>query len=177
MSITPVRVAIIGGGIIGCLTAWRLKQQGMQPVIIERINSYFGYRAVARLSMIRGPLPPRRDPAPEAPPVPDAAALESAAERAAGITDEFVLPAAIGVGAFLLFAFALSVPPLLWGGAADLTGFAETMYAPRLTGLYALNYMMDVVAVLNAGDVKADGYGFANMAFVVGVNYRGGFKN
>jgi len=36
MSITPVRVAIIGGGIIGCLTAWRLKQQGMQPVIIER---------------------------------------------------------------------------------------------------------------------------------------------
>jgi len=36
MSITPARVAIIGGGIIGCLTAWRLKQQGMQPVIIER---------------------------------------------------------------------------------------------------------------------------------------------
>jgi len=36
MSITPVRVAIIGGGIIGCLTAWRLKQLGMQPVIIER---------------------------------------------------------------------------------------------------------------------------------------------
>lgn len=36
MAITPVRVAVIGGGIIGCLTAWRLKQLGMQPVIIER---------------------------------------------------------------------------------------------------------------------------------------------
>jgi len=33
---TPLRVAIIGGGIIGSLTAWRLKQLGMQPVIIER---------------------------------------------------------------------------------------------------------------------------------------------
>jgi len=36
MAISPVRVAIIGGGIIGSLTAWRLKQLGMQPVIIER---------------------------------------------------------------------------------------------------------------------------------------------
>jgi len=36
MAISPVRVAVIGGGIIGSLTAWRLKQQGMQPVIIER---------------------------------------------------------------------------------------------------------------------------------------------
>lgn len=36
MTATPVRVAIIGGGIIGCLTAWRLKQLGMLPVVIER---------------------------------------------------------------------------------------------------------------------------------------------
>jgi len=36
MAATPVRVAIIGGGIIGCLSAWRLKQLGMQPVIVER---------------------------------------------------------------------------------------------------------------------------------------------
>jgi len=31
-----LRVAIIGGGVIGCLTAWRLKQRGAEPVIIER---------------------------------------------------------------------------------------------------------------------------------------------
>jgi hypothetical protein len=76
--------------------------QHLEPVIIERINSYFGYRAVARLSMIRGPLPPRRDPAPEAPPVPDAAALESAAERAAGITDDALREALTSLGSHVL---------------------------------------------------------------------------
>jgi len=29
-------VIIVGGGIIGCLTAWRLAQRGAEPVIIER---------------------------------------------------------------------------------------------------------------------------------------------
>ncbi|MDX8390982.1 MAG: glycine oxidase ThiO [Mariprofundaceae bacterium] len=32
----PSRVAIIGGGVIGSLTAWRLKQCGIEPVIVER---------------------------------------------------------------------------------------------------------------------------------------------
>ncbi|MDQ6971239.1 MAG: glycine oxidase ThiO [Mariprofundaceae bacterium] len=36
MAMKPARVAIIGGGIIGSLTAWRLKQQGIEPVLIER---------------------------------------------------------------------------------------------------------------------------------------------
>lgn len=31
-----IRVAIVGGGVIGCLTAWMLKQQGAEPVIFER---------------------------------------------------------------------------------------------------------------------------------------------
>jgi hypothetical protein len=79
-----------------------IELQHLEPVIIERINSYFGYRAVARLSMIRGPLPPRRDPAPEAPPVPDAAALESAAERAAGITDDALREALTSLGSHVL---------------------------------------------------------------------------
>ncbi len=30
------RVVIIGGGVIGCLTAWRLAQRGADPIIIER---------------------------------------------------------------------------------------------------------------------------------------------
>jgi glycine oxidase len=30
------RVAIIGGSIIGCLTAWRLAQRGAEPIIVER---------------------------------------------------------------------------------------------------------------------------------------------
>jgi hypothetical protein len=52
--------------------------------------------------MIRGPLPPRRDPAPEAPPVPDTAAMESAAERAAGITDDALREALTSLGSHVL---------------------------------------------------------------------------
>lgn len=76
--------------------------QHLEPVIIERINGYFGYRAVARLSMIRGPLPPRRDRTPDAPPAPDAAALARAAERAAGITDDALREALTSLGGHVL---------------------------------------------------------------------------
>lgn len=31
----------------------------LEPVVIERINTFYGYRAVARLRLIQGPLPPR----------------------------------------------------------------------------------------------------------------------
>ncbi|MDQ6979392.1 MAG: FAD-dependent oxidoreductase, partial [Mariprofundaceae bacterium] len=31
-----MRVAIVGGGINGCLTAMFLKQRGAEPVILER---------------------------------------------------------------------------------------------------------------------------------------------
>lgn len=37
--------------------------QHQEPVIVERINGYFGYRAVARLALKQGPLP-TADPAP-----------------------------------------------------------------------------------------------------------------
>jgi len=40
--------------------------QHLEPVIVERINRFFGYRAVARLSLKQGPLP--RRPAPPRPP-------------------------------------------------------------------------------------------------------------
>lgn len=33
---SPLRVAVIGGGIIGCLSAWRLKLMGAEPVVLER---------------------------------------------------------------------------------------------------------------------------------------------
>ena len=39
--------------------------QHLEPVIVERINTFFGYRAVARLSLRQGPLP--RRPAPPKP--------------------------------------------------------------------------------------------------------------
>ncbi len=39
-----------------------LTLQHLEPQVIERINTFFGYRAVARLAMRQGPLPPRRTP-------------------------------------------------------------------------------------------------------------------
>jgi hypothetical protein len=43
--------------------------QHREPVILERINAYFGYRAVARLAIVQGPPPPRSEVLP-APPRP-----------------------------------------------------------------------------------------------------------
>ena len=43
----------VGGG-------WALELKHLEPVVLERIATYFGYRAVTRLKLIQGPLPPRR---------------------------------------------------------------------------------------------------------------------
>ncbi|GAB4362676.1 MAG: DciA family protein [Kiloniellaceae bacterium] len=40
---------------------WALEVQHLEPLVLERINSYFGYRAVARLVLQQGPLPRLRD--------------------------------------------------------------------------------------------------------------------
>ena len=79
-----------------------IELQHLEPVVIERINGYFGYRAVERLSMVRGPLPPRRDDAPAAPPAADTAALKKAADRTAGIEDEALREALTSLGGHVL---------------------------------------------------------------------------
>src|SRR5690606_13755521 len=46
---------------------WAPEFQHFEPLIIERVNSYFGYRAVARLQLIQAPIskkPPRKRPPP-----------------------------------------------------------------------------------------------------------------
>jgi hypothetical protein len=42
--------------------------QHLEPLIIERINTFFGYKAVGRLAIRQGPLPRRNEP--KAPPPP-----------------------------------------------------------------------------------------------------------
>jgi hypothetical protein len=45
--------------------ALAVELQHLEPLIVERINTYFGYRAVARLKLVHGPIPERRvEPAP-----------------------------------------------------------------------------------------------------------------
>jgi len=47
-----------------------LELQHLEPVVLERINSYFGYRAVIRLKIQQGPVP--RPPRAKPPPIPAA---------------------------------------------------------------------------------------------------------
>lgn len=55
-----------------------LELQHFAPAIVERINRYFGYRAVARLRLQQGPVPRRPRPKPPAEPPPAlVAALEA----------------------------------------------------------------------------------------------------
>jgi len=63
-----------GKGIGGTLrvrvdSAWALDLQHLEPVIIERINTFFGHAAVSHLKLIQAPVsqvtPPKREPTPE----------------------------------------------------------------------------------------------------------------
>ncbi len=42
--------------------AFGLDIQHLEPQIIERVNGYFGYRAIARLKIVQGPLPGAAEP-------------------------------------------------------------------------------------------------------------------
>lgn len=60
--------------------------QHIEPLLIERINGHFGYKAVARLRLVQGPLPP---PPPEPEPAPPLApeAEATLARTLAGVKD------------------------------------------------------------------------------------------
>ncbi|OHC82595.1 MAG: hypothetical protein A3G73_07330 [Rhodospirillales bacterium RIFCSPLOWO2_12_FULL_67_15] len=60
--------------------------QHVEPILIERINGHFGYRAVARVHLVQGPLPPP-PPAPEAPAPLDAEAEARLGRALEGIQD------------------------------------------------------------------------------------------
>ena len=50
-----------GNGTLHLLVAsgWALEVQHLEPIIIEKISTYFGYRAIGRVAMKKGPLPKR----------------------------------------------------------------------------------------------------------------------
>ena len=60
-----------GGGTLEVIVSGALatELQHLEPQVLERINGYFGYRAVARLKLVHGPLAaPEVEPPPAAPP-------------------------------------------------------------------------------------------------------------
>jgi hypothetical protein len=67
-------------------SAVAIEIQHREPVLLERINGYFGYRAVIRLALVQGGMPPAPDSTP--PPRPLAAAERQAlGRRLDGIAD------------------------------------------------------------------------------------------
>ncbi|HYN39330.1 MAG TPA: DUF721 domain-containing protein [Rhodospirillales bacterium] len=68
-----------------------LELQHQEPLICERINVFFGWRAVARLRLVHGPLP--RPPA--APPPPAPLADDATIDAAVGNIEDPALAAAL----------------------------------------------------------------------------------
>jgi len=57
--------------------AYAIELQYAAPVVMARINAYFGWRCVGRIALRQGPVPPRHA-RPALPPPPDPASLEAA---------------------------------------------------------------------------------------------------
>lgn len=75
-----------------------LELQHLEPQMIERINSHFGYRAVARLRIVQGPVKRTEQPKPRPRPV-LAPEKKAALERRLGAIDDPDLKAALrGLG-------------------------------------------------------------------------------
>lgn len=81
-----------------------MELQHLEPVLIERINGYLGYPAIARVRLIQGPLPAlARRPAQPVPPLPLSVEEEQAlAQRLDGIGDAGLRQALAALGQVVL---------------------------------------------------------------------------
>lgn len=77
-----------GGGTLDIRVegALALEMQHLQPQIIERVNGYFGYKAVDRIRLRQGPLP-RRAARRRSPPTPSADAVARIEATVADVDD------------------------------------------------------------------------------------------
>ncbi len=85
-----LRVRVAGG--------LALELQHLEPIVIERLNTYFGYRAVERLQIVQGPLPERPAPRRPAPPPIDPAREAALEAELAGVGDAELRLALAGLG-------------------------------------------------------------------------------
>lgn len=58
----PLRLGRDGALEVRVSGAWALELAHLEPVLLERIAGYCGYRAVTRLRIVQGPLPSRPAP-------------------------------------------------------------------------------------------------------------------
>ncbi|MGH6968609.1 MAG: DUF721 domain-containing protein [Stellaceae bacterium] len=64
-----------------------LEAQHREPQILERLNAFFGYRALARLALVQGPLPAERAAAPRGRRELAASERVALTQRVAGVAD------------------------------------------------------------------------------------------
>lgn len=81
--------------------AFALTLQHMAPVVLERVNVYFGWRCVGKLVLKQGPLPLAPIPAPGRPRA-DPVSRARAAVLAGGVEDERLRAALVGLGSMVL---------------------------------------------------------------------------
>jgi hypothetical protein len=80
--------------------AYALEVQHLQPVIIERVNRYFGWRCVGRIAIRQGPVSPRRK-RPARPAEPAAEKVEQAKARIGTFEDEKLAHSVARLGAMI----------------------------------------------------------------------------
>ncbi|HIJ61414.1 MAG TPA: DUF721 domain-containing protein [Rhodospirillaceae bacterium] len=93
----PLKIAFPPGDRVGGTLSVRVGSGGLamefqhlEPQILQKVNAFFGYGAVARLAITQGPVPRRTPPraAPPPPPPLDGAAAADLQQRLAGIADD-----------------------------------------------------------------------------------------
>lgn len=101
---TPVKLAFPPGRrqeatlVVRVGGSLALELQHLEPLVVERLNSYFGYRAVARLKILQGPLPASPGAPEEEPPPLDAAEEIELEQELAAVADERVREALARLG-------------------------------------------------------------------------------
>ncbi len=94
----PEKIGRDGSLTVRAASGFALELQHLEPLVLERIATYFGYRAVTRLLIRQGPLP-APPPGAAAPPTPLTGAQEEAlADQVATATDPELRQALAGLG-------------------------------------------------------------------------------
>ena len=104
----PVKLSFVQGGRkngvlkLRVTSAAALSVQHREPQILERINSFFGYGAVARLALVQGPLPERGQARRRTPRALTAAETASLSRRISQVSDPGLKSALERLGAAIL---------------------------------------------------------------------------
>ncbi len=90
----------VGTLVVRVEGAYAIELQHLAPVVMERVNRYFGWRCVGRIAIRQGPVSPRAA-VPLAPIEPEPAAIAEVAEEIGPFKDESLGQSIARLGAFV----------------------------------------------------------------------------